>query len=114
MLMTQEFDSPSREQFFKDLQGKYANVVAIYRHNDSASSIGVFDKELIEALPKSVKYICHNGAGYDQSELGFAQDANRIWWMVTLSLIFTYLYLIRTLHQICNRSPSIHLSYNPT
>jgi glyoxylate reductase len=32
------------------------------------ANIGLFDKELIEALPKSLKYICHNGAGYDQSE----------------------------------------------
>jgi lactate dehydrogenase-like 2-hydroxyacid dehydrogenase len=26
---------------------------------------GPFDKELIAALPEAVKYICHNGAGYD-------------------------------------------------
>lgn len=41
--------------------------MGIYRHNDSAQSVGVFDKEFIEGLPESVKYICHNGAGYDQS-----------------------------------------------
>lgn len=39
------------------------------RHNDSANSIGVFDPEIINALPSSVKYICHNGAGYDQIDL---------------------------------------------
>jgi glyoxylate reductase len=29
----------------------------------------VFDPEIINALPSSVKYICHNGAGYDQIDL---------------------------------------------
>ena len=29
----------------------------------------MFDSELIDALPESVKYICHNGAGYDQIDL---------------------------------------------
>lgn len=65
----EDYDSPNREAFFADCKGKYDGVVGIYRHNDSAQTIGVFDKELIEALPSSVKYICHNGAGYDQSRL---------------------------------------------
>jgi glyoxylate reductase len=38
-------------------------------HNDSANSIGVFNAEIINALPSSVKYICHNGAGYDQIDI---------------------------------------------
>ena len=33
--------------------------------NDSAKVLGVFDKELIEGLPASIKWIAHNGAGYD-------------------------------------------------
>jgi glyoxylate reductase len=45
------------------------------RHNDSANSIGVFDSELISKLPSSVKYICHNGAGYDQIDI--AQSSSR-------------------------------------
>lgn len=63
------FTSQSREEFLNDLKGKYSDIVAIYRHNDSANSIGVFDPEIINALPSSVKYICHNGAGYDQIDL---------------------------------------------
>jgi lactate dehydrogenase-like 2-hydroxyacid dehydrogenase len=43
-------------------------------HNDSANSIGVFDAELISKLPKSVKYICHNGAGYDQIDVKAATE----------------------------------------
>ncbi|ORX40956.1 putative 2-hydroxyacid dehydrogenase [Kockovaella imperatae] len=62
-----ELSSSDRESFLKDCQpgGKYDGVVAIYRHGASASAVGNFDKELIDALPKSVKYVCHNGAGYD-------------------------------------------------
>lgn len=30
---------------------------------------GRFDKELISHLPKSVRFICHNGAGYDQIDI---------------------------------------------
>lgn len=29
---------------------------------------GLFDAELVEGLPSELKFICHNGAGYDQSE----------------------------------------------
>ncbi|WVF67908.1 hypothetical protein IAT40_002670 [Kwoniella sp. CBS 6097] len=66
-----ELGQTTREQFFKDVAqgGKYANIVAIYRHNESTASVGLFDKELIEKLPQSVKYICHNGAGYDQIDV---------------------------------------------
>lgn len=67
----QTMDSNSREEFFKDLSGdgKYSNVVAFYRHNSSADKIGVYDAELINALPSTVKWIGHNGAGYDQIDV---------------------------------------------
>ncbi|TQS33391.1 hypothetical protein Golomagni_06266 [Golovinomyces magnicellulatus] len=68
-------DTPSRADFVKATAdgGKYANIVAIYRHNDSADKIGVFDAELINALPASLKFICHNGAGYDQIDVHAAK-----------------------------------------
>ena len=61
-------DSPTRADFLDGLKpgGKYEGIVAIYRHNNSADRIGVFDKELIDALSVSVNWIAHNGAGYDQ------------------------------------------------
>jgi glyoxylate reductase len=31
--------------------------------------VGRFDAELIQMLPPSLKYICHNGAGYDQIDV---------------------------------------------
>jgi lactate dehydrogenase-like 2-hydroxyacid dehydrogenase len=45
--------------------GKYEGTIGIYRENESAKKLGVFDKELIDGLPSSVKWIAHNGAGYD-------------------------------------------------
>ena len=62
----------SRPDFIRDCQasnGMYKDVVAIYRHNSSAESIGVYDKELVEGLPKGLKWLAHNGAGYDQIDV---------------------------------------------
>lgn len=46
-----------------------SGYTGIYRHNTSASSIGVFDAELVAGLPDSVKVLAHNGAGYDQIDI---------------------------------------------
>ena len=56
-------DSPTRDDFYQNLQGsgKYANVTGIYRHNISSDKIGDFDKDLVEKLPQSVKWVAHNG-----------------------------------------------------
>jgi hypothetical protein len=45
----QELTASSREEFFKDCKsgGKYDGIVGIYRHNDSAQTVGVFDNEFI-------------------------------------------------------------------
>ena len=45
--------------------GKYEHTVGKYRENESSEKIGDFNKELIEGLPSSVKWIAHCGAGYD-------------------------------------------------
>ena len=39
------------------------------RSNDSVGVTGPFDKELVSVLPQSLKYIAHNGAGYDNIEV---------------------------------------------
>lgn len=65
-------DSPDRQHFFANLKqgGKYEGVTGIYRHNVSADSIGIFDHEIVDALAESgVKWIAHNGAGYDQIDV---------------------------------------------
>jgi len=61
-------DSPNRADFLKNLKpgGRYAGIVGVYRHNISADLIGIFDPEIIYALAETgVKWIAHNGAGYD-------------------------------------------------
>jgi glyoxylate reductase len=30
---------------------------------------GPFDKELVEGLPRSLRWICHNGAGYNDVDV---------------------------------------------
>jgi len=66
-------DSPNRADFLAGLKpgGKYDGTVGIYRHNTSADRIGVFDKEIVLALAQTgtVKWIAHNGAGYDQIDV---------------------------------------------
>ncbi|KAK4956144.1 hypothetical protein LTR66_005166 [Elasticomyces elasticus] len=69
-LKLREYPSGSREDFLCNLKdGDYNDVVAIYRSNDSTSVTGPFDKELVQALPSSLRYICHNGAGYDNIDV---------------------------------------------
>ncbi|KAK8185280.1 uncharacterized protein BKA78DRAFT_33081 [Phyllosticta capitalensis] len=66
-----EFPDGTRDDFLSNLRsGKYDNVVGLYRSNDSTKYTGPFDAELVNALPKSLKYICHNGAGYDNIDVG--------------------------------------------
>jgi len=68
-------DCQTRSEFLSGLSdgGKYANLVAFYRHNSSADRIGIFDAELINALPSTCKWIAHNGAGYDQIDIAACQ-----------------------------------------
>lgn len=77
LTLLQEYESGTREDFISRCKkGEYDDVVVIYRSNDSTVVTGPFDKELIEALPKSLKYITHNGAGYDNIDVPAATDRN--------------------------------------
>lgn len=70
-----EFEGTTRDDFFNHCRsGKYDQVVAIYRSNESTALTGPFNRELVQILPKSVKYICHNGAGYDNIEVGACSE----------------------------------------
>ncbi|RPA97320.1 hypothetical protein L873DRAFT_1691273 [Choiromyces venosus 120613-1] len=65
-----EIASGTRESIIQDFKdGKYDGVVAIYRTYDSAKITGRFDKDFVSQLPSSVKFLCHNGAGYDQIDV---------------------------------------------
>ncbi|KAB5511688.1 D-isomer specific 2-hydroxyacid dehydrogenase [Coniochaeta sp. 2T2.1] len=61
--------SKSRSEFFNDIQEKYHDIVVIYRTSSSGVVAGKFDAEFIARLPTSLKFICHNGAGYDQIDV---------------------------------------------
>ncbi|KAF8653338.1 hypothetical protein AX16_004038 [Volvariella volvacea WC 439] len=62
------FDSKNRQDFLDGFKpgGKYDKVVALFRDNTSTDHIGIFDEEVVNGLGKDVKWIAHNGAGYDQ------------------------------------------------
>ncbi|OQU94489.1 D-isomer specific 2-hydroxyacid dehydrogenase, NAD binding domain-containing protein [Cladophialophora immunda] len=70
--------SKSREEFFRDTRDKYHDIQAIYRTSASGAVAGNFDKEFIQQLPPSLKYICHNGAGYDQIDVEACKARNII------------------------------------
>lgn len=65
-----EFITGQRDEFLSNCKkGEYDGVVGLYRSNQSVAQTGPFDEELVSALPKSLKYICHNGAGYDNIDV---------------------------------------------
>ncbi|KAK0212513.1 D-isomer specific 2-hydroxyacid dehydrogenase [Desarmillaria ectypa] len=66
MPIDKDMDRPS---FFKELSlgGKYSEIVAIFR--SYKASFGPYDKELIDHLPPSLKWIASNGAGYDMMDI---------------------------------------------
>ncbi|KAJ5937665.1 2-hydroxyacid dehydrogenase [Penicillium verhagenii] len=77
ILNLKEFPSGTREEFIKNCKaGHYDDVVAIYRSNTSNKYTGNFDAELLAVLPQSVKYICHNGAGYDNLDVATCSQKN--------------------------------------
>ena len=71
-----EFRKGNREQFLSNIKaGEYDNVKGLYRSNNSTSETGPFDSDLLKVLPKSLKYIAHNGAGYDNIDVEAFTDA---------------------------------------
>lgn len=73
-------DSRDRTHFLDGLRqgGKYEGIVGIYRHNSSAERIGFFDAEIINALAPTVKWIAHNGAGYDQIDVHACKSKGKL------------------------------------
>ncbi|KAH8890619.1 hypothetical protein GQ53DRAFT_747367 [Thozetella sp. PMI_491] len=68
--------STSRDEFFQDIEHKYQDIRAIYRTSASGAVAGNFDAELIRKLPPSLRFICHNGAGYDQIDVDACRTRN--------------------------------------
>lgn len=70
ILTLKEFPTGTRAQFLQNCHaGHYDDVVALYRSNTSTKYTGPFDAEMVSALPRSLRYICHNGAGYDNIDV---------------------------------------------
>ncbi|KAI1851484.1 hypothetical protein JX265_013231 [Neoarthrinium moseri] len=49
--------------------GALDGVTVAYRTFDSNDITGKVDDELVAALPRSLRFICHNGAGYDSVDV---------------------------------------------
>ncbi|ETS81554.1 hypothetical protein PFICI_06556 [Pestalotiopsis fici W106-1] len=64
-------DAGSRSDFMREcISGRYEGVVAICdRAPSSLKATGRYDEELISILPTTLKFICHNGAGYDNIQI---------------------------------------------
>ncbi|WFC93393.1 glyoxylate reductase [Malassezia brasiliensis] len=67
-------DAQSRDEFLEAVSpgGKYSDIRGLYRHFGGARSVritGRFDQELVDKLPDTLKFIVHNGAGYDQLDI---------------------------------------------
>ena len=69
--------SGTRAEFIRDLDaGLYNDVVAISRTYDSVALTGRFDAELVAHLPPSIRFLSHNGAGYDQIDVAACSARN--------------------------------------
>ncbi|KAF2189638.1 hypothetical protein K469DRAFT_700876 [Zopfia rhizophila CBS 207.26] len=65
----------SRAEFFEECKsGQLDGILVTYRTFASVDITGPFDTELVELLPESLKFICHNGAGYDQVDVHACAD----------------------------------------
>lgn len=65
-----EYLKGDRQDFLsKCKNGEFDEVKGLYRSNNSVSETGPFDAELVAALPKSLKWVAHNGAGYDNIDV---------------------------------------------
>ncbi|KAF2266867.1 glyoxylate reductase [Lojkania enalia] len=64
-----------RAEFLDECRsGQLNGTTVIYRTFESLSITGKFDPELVRLLPTSVKFVCHNGAGYDQVDVHACTD----------------------------------------
>ncbi|KAM0286431.1 hypothetical protein ACHAQH_000857 [Verticillium albo-atrum] len=69
--------SNNREDFITECRsGAFEDVVIAYRTFDSVKITGRIDSELIDILPASLVFICHNGAGYDQIDIASCSNRN--------------------------------------
>jgi glyoxylate reductase len=62
--------STNRADFIRECQsGRLDGVVAVYRTFYSAEVTGLWDEDLVNVLPSSLRFCAHCGAGYDQIDV---------------------------------------------
>ncbi|KAI1921912.1 glyoxylate reductase [Ophidiomyces ophidiicola] len=62
-----EPQSTNRQDFIEECRsGRLDGVVVAYRTFESVSITGIIDDALVNALPKSMRFLAHCGSGYDQ------------------------------------------------
>jgi len=67
--------STNRSDFLEESRsGVFAGCIVAYRTFASVETTGEVDAELLAALPDSLRFICHNGAGYDQINVPACTD----------------------------------------
>lgn len=60
----------NRAEFIEECKsGILDGVDVAYRNFDSLELTGRIDAELLQVMPRSLKFICHNGAGYDSVDV---------------------------------------------
>lgn len=64
-----EYRQGDRQDFLQKLKSDFNDIVGMYRSNVSVDQTGRFDKELCAALPQSLNFVAHNGAGYDNIDV---------------------------------------------
>lgn len=66
--------SNQRSAFIEETKsGAFDGVKAIYGTNKSVGITGPFDAELLDILPKSLKFICHNGEYFEYTVTRFTK-----------------------------------------
>jgi len=62
--------STNRKDFIEECKsGAFDGVIAGFRTFPSVSITGRIDAELVPHFPSTMKFLCHNGAGYDQIDI---------------------------------------------
>jgi glyoxylate reductase len=62
--------STDRASFLEEARsGAFDGCTVAYRTFESFDITGKVDEEMLSALPRSLRYVCHNGAGYDQVDV---------------------------------------------
>lgn len=51
------------------MSGSFDGCIVAYRTFESVTITGKIDGELVSALPSSLRFLCHSGAGYDQIDI---------------------------------------------